>query len=74
MPLHDAKVGVWCVLSSSKLLGPFFFWIINSRLYVTHSNGIFEHLPSYKGTYASSQQDDATINITNHSQHHLSVW
>jgi hypothetical protein len=74
MPLHNAKVGVWCVLSASKLLGPFYFGIIHSNLYVTHSDAIFEHLPNYKGTYASSHQDGATANITNHSHHHLSVW
>jgi hypothetical protein len=73
MPLHDAKVGVWRVTSASKLLGPFSFWIINSYLYVTHSDAIFEHLPNHKGTCVCSQQDGATANITNHSQHHLSV-
>jgi hypothetical protein len=74
MPLPDAKVGVWCVISASTLLSPFSFWIINSHLNVTHSDTIFEHLPNYKGTCASYQQDGAIANITNHSHLLLSVW
>jgi hypothetical protein len=27
-PLHDKKVGVWCVISQSQVIGPIFFEII----------------------------------------------
>jgi hypothetical protein len=36
VPLHDQKIGVWCAITASRIVGPIFFEnTINSEWYVT---------------------------------------
>src|SRR6185437_9724828 len=62
VPLHDAKVGVWCAISRTRLIGPIFFDdTVTSRRYIDNIlNPFFEQLTEEEKFGGTFQQDNAT--------------
>ena len=62
MPLHDAKICIWCTISSERIIGPIFFW--NTVVFRTYVNDIltsfFRELTDRERDAAFFQQDSAT--------------
>jgi hypothetical protein len=62
VPLHPAKVGVWCILSARKIVGPVFFnETINCERYVQATlRQFFSELTEEERLCGWFQQDSAT--------------
>ena len=62
VPLHDQKVGVWCAISRTRLIGPIFFDdTVNSQRYINNIlNPFFNQLTDYEKENGTFQQDNAT--------------
>lgn len=70
VPLHDAKVGVWCAVSGRRIIGPIFFYdTVNSERYVNNIlQPFFDMLTEEEREYGYFQQDGATAHTS-----HLSM-
>jgi len=62
VPLHDQKVGVWCAISRTRLIGPIFFNnTVNSERYINDIlHPFFEQLTDNEKQNGTFQQDNAT--------------
>jgi hypothetical protein len=62
VPLHDQKIGVWCAITASRIVGPIYFDnTINSERYVTDILRPFFHsITEEEKTYGYFMQDGAT--------------
>jgi hypothetical protein len=69
MPLDDARIGVWCAVSTTRITGHLFPpENINSHTYCTHSNVVFKHMSNYKRTDAFFLQECNSY-TANNSRH-----
>ena len=69
VPQHDRKIGVWCAITSHRIIGPIFFTdTVNSQRYIEDIITPFtEKLTDYEWQYAYFQQDGATAHTANAS-------
>jgi hypothetical protein len=72
--LHSLKVGVWCVLSAKRIVGPVFFYeMINCERYIEVILGqFFSELTEEERLYGWFQQDSATTHTARTSMQALS--
>jgi hypothetical protein len=73
VPLHDQKIGVWCAITASRIVGPIFFYnTINSELYVIEILRPFFHsITEEEETHGYVMQDGATAHTVTYSTHVL---
>jgi hypothetical protein len=50
VPLHDMKVGVWCAVGATRIIGCTFFVRACVHTDVLHSATFFDHLSNYERT------------------------
>jgi hypothetical protein len=69
VPLHDQKIGVWCAITASRIVGPIFFEnTINSERYVTDILGpFFDSITEEKKRHGYFMQDGATAHTATYS-------
>jgi len=69
IPLHDQKVGVWCAISRTRIVGPIFFHdTVNSQRYINNIlNPFFGELTDYEKQNGTFQQDNATAHTAHAS-------
>ena len=72
-PLYDRKVGVWCAVSQTRIIGPIFFEnTINSQRYISDIlQPFFQHLTAYEKQNGWFQQDGATAHTARASMQAL---
>jgi hypothetical protein len=70
VPIHDQKVGVWCMVSGWRIIGPVFFYnTVNWEHYV---NSIFE--PFLQMLTEEEKQHAYFRRITQQPTHHSILW
>lgn len=69
IPLHDAKVGVWCAITAQRIIGPIFFnETVNSERYRANILApFFQLLSHYERENGYFQQDSATAHTAHNS-------
>jgi len=69
IPLHDQKIGVWCAISRTKIIGPIFFQdTVNSERYIANIlRPFFDQLTDYEKQNGTFQQDNATAHTAHAS-------
>jgi hypothetical protein len=69
VPLHDLKVGVWCVISAQRTIQPVLFHeTINLQRYVRLIlSSIFGQLIGEEKSYGYFMQDNAVVYTENNS-------
>ena len=71
-PLHPQKIGVWCAISSQKIIGPIFFTKkINSIRYVRILEKFISHIDPEEIENIYFQQDGATAHTAFNTAAHL---
>jgi hypothetical protein len=64
-PLHSMKVGVWCAMSRTRIVGPIFFdTTLNTDLYLDIFHQFVNQLDDLELTNAYFQQDGATCHTS----------
>jgi hypothetical protein len=67
-PLHPQKVGVWCAISTQKVIGPIFFeQTVNTDVYKDIFMAFVDQLDSIELMQGYFQQDGATCHTSNES-------
>jgi hypothetical protein len=68
VPLHDQKIGVWCPVSASQIIGPIFFdTTVNTDVYLQIFEDFYSQLTESEGQQCFFQQYGATCHTSHHS-------
>jgi hypothetical protein len=60
-PLHDQKIGVWCGVSATRIIGPIFFdSTVNTDVYLAILEKCYSQLIEQEREYCFFQKDGAT--------------
>nr|XP_020451198.1 uncharacterized protein LOC109957565 [Monopterus albus] len=64
-PLHDQKIGVWCAVSGTRIVGPIFFEsAVNTAVYLDIFEQFYHQLTPEEKTCCFFQQDGATCHTS----------
>jgi hypothetical protein len=67
-PLHDQKIGVWCSVSATRIIGPIFFdSTVNMPVYLAILEEFYSQLTEQESEYCFIQQDGATSHTSERS-------